>query len=147
MRLVALDSLRGVCALMVALMHVNSLNHISQATIVQQSWLFVDFFFVLSGFVIAFTYLDRIESRAALIEFAIRRFGRVWPLHAGILLLFVMSECLKLGLSQVGGLPTHVPAFGGARTLDAIGANLILVHALGLYHVLTWNGPSWSISV
>jgi len=147
MRLVALDSLRGLCALMVALLHINSVSHISESSFVHQSWLFVDFFFVLSGFVIAFTYLDKIESKAALVEFVIRRFGRIWPLHAAILLLFVMSECLKLGLSHFGGLPTHEPAFGGRYTLDAIGANLILVHALGLYHVLTWNGPSWSISV
>jgi len=147
MRLVALDSLRGLCALMVALMHVNSLNHISQATIVQQSWLFVDFFFVLSGFVIAFTYLDKLESTASLIEFAIRRFGRVWPLHAAVLLLFVLCECLKLGLSHVGGFPVHEPAFAGRYTLGALGANLALVHALGFYDLETWNGPSWSISV
>ena len=82
MRLVALDSLRGLCALMVALLHINSVSHISESSFVRQSWLFVDFFFVLSGFVIAFTYLDKIESKAALVEFAIRRFGRVWPLHA-----------------------------------------------------------------
>ena len=147
MRLAALDSLRGLCALMVALLHVNSVSHVSESSFVRQSWLFVDFFFVLSGFVIAFTYLDKIESKAALVEFVIRRFGRVWPLHAAILLLFVMSECLKLGLSQVDGLPIHEPAFGGSYTLDAIGANLLLVHALGFYTRETWNGPSWSISV
>ena len=147
MRLAALDSLRGLCALMVALLHINSVSHISESSFVRQSWLFVDFFFVLSGFVIAFTYLDKIESKVALVEFAIRRFGRVWPLHAAILLLFMMSECLKLGLSHVGGLPTHEPAFSGGHTLDTIAANLLLMHSLGLYHVLTWNGPSWSISV
>src|ERR1700746_4045007 len=106
MRLVALDSLRGLCALMVALLHINSVSHISESSFVRQSWLFVDFFFVLSGFVIAFTYLDKIESKAALVEFAIRRFGRVWPLHAAILRLFVVSECLKVGRRRVGRFAT-----------------------------------------
>jgi hypothetical protein len=147
MRLVALDSLRGLCALMVALMHINSISHISESTFVRQSWLFVDFFFVLSGFVIAHTYIDKIGSPAALLEFVIRRFGRVWPLHAAILLLFVLSECLKLGLSHVGGFPIHEPAFTGRYTPDALGANALLVHALGFYDLETWNGPSWSISV
>ena len=147
MRLVALDSLRGLCALMVVLLHINSASHISEATFVRQSWLFVDFFFVLSGFVIAFVYLDKIESPAALVEFVIRRFGRLWPLHAFVLLLFVASECLKLGLSHAGGLPTHEPPFSGHYTPGAIAANLLLVHSLGLYHLETWNGPSWSISV
>jgi len=147
MRLVVLDSLRGLCALMVALMHINSISHISESTLVRQSWLFVDFFFVLSGFVIAHGYLGKIENPAALLEFVIRRFGRVWPLHAAILLLFVLSECLKLGLSHVGGFPIHEPAFTGRYTLDALGANLLLVHALGFYDLETWNGPSWSISV
>ena len=146
MRLVALDSLRGLCALMVVLLHINSASHISEASFVRESWLFVDFFFVLSGFVIAFTYLDKIGSPAALVEFVLRRFGRVWPLHAFILLLFVASECLKLALSH-GGLPTHEPPFSGRYTLDAIAANLLLVHSLGFYHLETWNGPSWSISV
>ena len=63
MRLVALDSLRGLCALMVALMHINSISHISESTLVRQSWLFVDFFFVLSGFVIAHSYIDRSRAR------------------------------------------------------------------------------------
>jgi hypothetical protein len=147
MRLVALDSLRGLCALMVALLHINSISHISESTVVRQSWLLVDFFFVLSGFVIAHSYIDKIESPASLLEFVIRRFGRVWPLHAAILLLFVLSECLKLGLSHVGGFPIHEPAFTGRYTLDALGANLLLVHALGFYDLETWNGPSWSISV
>ena len=46
MRLVALDSLRGLRALMVALLHINSVSHISEWSLVRQSWLFVDFFFL-----------------------------------------------------------------------------------------------------
>jgi peptidoglycan/LPS O-acetylase OafA/YrhL len=46
MRLVALDSLRGLCALMVALMHINSISHLFESTFVRQSWLFVDFLLV-----------------------------------------------------------------------------------------------------
>jgi len=146
MRLVALDSLRGVAALMVVLLHINAVSHMTEWTLVRQGWLCVDFFFVLSGFVIAFAYLDKIESWPSLLEFVIRRFGRVWPLHAVLLLLFVGSELLKLALSY-RGFPTHEPPFGGRYAVDAIAANLLLVHSLGFYGLETWNGPSWSISV
>ena len=43
--------------------------------------LFVDFFFVLSGFVIAATYGDRLAQGFSLLRYAVLRLGRVWPLH------------------------------------------------------------------
>lgn len=146
MRLVALDSLRGLAALIVVLLHINAASHVTEWTLIRQGWLAVDFFFVLSGFVITYAYIDKVESWPALFEFMLRRFGRVWPLHAFVLLLFVASELLKLVLSQ-RGLPTHEPPFSGRYTVGAIGANLFLVHSLGFHELETWNGPSWSISV
>ena len=84
-RLQVLDAQRGLCALFVALFHARGLSHFSGLSFVQGSWLFVDFFFVLSGFVIALVYLDEIDGVPALVGFVIRRFGRLWPLHAFVL--------------------------------------------------------------
>jgi peptidoglycan/LPS O-acetylase OafA/YrhL len=55
-RFVALDSWRGFCALLVALYHVPVTAFVFLNPLVRGSFLFVDFFFVLSGFVISFTY-------------------------------------------------------------------------------------------
>ena len=52
-RFVALDSWRGVCALLVALFHVPIIGVVRQLTLISNGYLFVDFFFVLWGFVIA----------------------------------------------------------------------------------------------
>jgi peptidoglycan/LPS O-acetylase OafA/YrhL len=52
-RYVVLDSWRGICAILVALFHIPLQWHFQGASFVRGSWLFVDFFFVLSGFALA----------------------------------------------------------------------------------------------
>lgn len=80
MRYDVLDSWRGVCATIVALMHFNGLHHLWDLPLLRNAYLFVDFFFVLSGFVISHAYAARIESSSEALRFMVRRFGRVWPL-------------------------------------------------------------------
>jgi peptidoglycan/LPS O-acetylase OafA/YrhL len=145
-RLTVLDAQRGLCALFVALAHAQWASHASDWSFVQGSWLFVDFFFVLSGFVIALVYLDRIGDAPSLLAFVARRFGRLWPLHAFVLLLFVAIEGMKTVAEHVG-MPVHAAAFADARSIGPLAANLLLVHSLGIYDSFSWNAPSWSISV
>ncbi|MBS1732124.1 MAG: acyltransferase, partial [Bacteroidetes bacterium] len=60
-RLDQLDGLRGLFCLMVILTHFPFKDSLPVSNfIVRQGYLFVDFFFVLSGFVIAFNYYDNI---------------------------------------------------------------------------------------
>ncbi len=75
-RYVVLDSWRGICAILVALFHFPLQWHFQSTTFVRGSWLFVDFFFVLSGFVIAHAYAGKLSTRRDLFAFVIRRFGR-----------------------------------------------------------------------
>src|SRR5258708_14456580 len=56
LRFRALDSWRGICALLVAAHHLEARGFIYWQPLVRNAWLFVDFFFVLSGFVIAHAY-------------------------------------------------------------------------------------------
>lgn len=145
-RLVVLDAQRGLCALFVALLHAKGTSHISASPFIEGSWLFVDFFFVLSGFVIALVYLDRIDGATSFTAFVMRRFGRLWPLHAFVLLLYILSECLKL-IGHGAGAAVHTLPFSGTMSADRLGANLLMIHSLGLYETNSWNAPSWSISV
>ena len=57
-----LDSWRGVAALLVALFHLNILSSIYSLHFIRNSYLFVDFFFVLSGFVISHSYGHRLGT-------------------------------------------------------------------------------------
>jgi len=97
-------------------------------TIFRVGYLSVDLFFVLSGYVIASAYLEtfRHASGGAYTHFMIRRFARVWPLHAAMLLLFIgHPDCREPG--------------------DIVG-NLLMVQSWGLIDHATCNEPSWSIS-
>src|SRR5689334_10931955 len=102
MRFRVLDSWRGIAALFVAAFHFRATWHFHESPLIQHSFLFVDFF-VLSGFVIAHAYRDQIHTIRDLGSFILRRFGRLWPLSAFVLLAFGLLECLKLvAISRLG---------------------------------------------
>ncbi len=148
MRFKVLDSWRGVAALMVAAYHFEANSHLYDIAFFRNAFLFVDFFFVLSGFVIAHAYADRIGTAREGAAFMIRRFGRVYPLHFAVLAAFVGAEAFKLVLSQGFGISAGTPAFdpNGYTPLATLPGHLALTTALGLHDTLTWNGPDWSIS-
>src|SRR5258708_32734760 len=141
MRFQALDGWRGIAALWVALYHSPFYGHLYGVPLVRNAYLFVDLFFVLSGFVISHAYADRLGDGKAVLVFLIRRFGRLWPLHAAVLSAFVGIELLKYFGSR-HGLALHHEPFTGSHGVVAIAANLALVHSLGIYAHLTWKSAS-----
>ncbi|MGE5398787.1 MAG: acyltransferase family protein, partial [Ignavibacteriales bacterium] len=76
-----LDGLRGVAAVMVVIFHLfeafSEGNHLKQ--IINHGYLAVDFFFVLSGFVIGYAYDDR-WGKMTLKDFFKRRLIRLHPM-------------------------------------------------------------------
>jgi peptidoglycan/LPS O-acetylase OafA/YrhL len=140
-----LDSWRGVAALLVALFHLNVYSAIYSLDFIRNGYLFVDFFFVLSGFVITHTYGDRLKTLKDLGTFATRRFVRLWPLHSVVLLTFVLVETAKLFLAARGASFYH-PPFTGPNSPGTILMNYVFAQSLGIEQHLTWNPPSWSIS-
>jgi peptidoglycan/LPS O-acetylase OafA/YrhL len=143
-RFEALDSWRGLCACLVVLFHVHGYSPLYNSELVRNSYLFVDFFFVLSGFVIAWNYAARLDSWPAVRRFLLLRAGRVYPLHLFMLLCFIAYESYRFfsGQSQ----PSPPSTFSGSTEPLAVLTNIFLVHSLHVHDVLTWNGPSWSIS-
>ncbi|MBZ9974615.1 acyltransferase family protein [Mesorhizobium sp. BR-1-1-10] len=139
-----LDSWRGICALLVALFHFPTASTISQSSFIGSSYLFVDFFFVLSGFVIASSYADRLGRTQEVCRFALVRFGRIYPLHLVMIAAFAAFELLRLVLPQLHG--TGAAPFTGGFDLRSLAANLLLLQGVGFEDRLTWNAPSWSIS-
>lgn len=147
-RFLVLDSWRGICALLVAVYHLQAMSHIFFVPLIRHSFLFVDFFFVLSGFVITHAYAERLRTGSELGVFVIRRFGRIWPLQAALLIAFVGVETLNLILAATIGLKSANPPFdpAGIRPLSGIPIHLFLLQAIHVTDRLTWNFPSWSIS-
>lgn len=143
-RFEALDSLRGICALLVAYYHLNGATIGEDWLFIGQSWMFVDFFFVLSGFVIAHSYGERLATGFSTRDFFVLRLGRVYPLHVVVLLAMVLVECAGLGAHLAG--MTEREAFVGTRSPSQLFGSLSMVHIFGLWDHLLWNGPSWSIA-
>ena len=147
MRFSALDGWRGVCALIVAAAHVGGVIAWTGHNPAFEGGPFVDYFFVLSGFVIGYTYDDRIADLRTAGTFMLRRFGRLWPLHAAILALYILLELAALLVERhLGNFAAHA-AFTVDKSPRSIITNLLLVQSLGLDDMFTWNSPSWSVSV
>lgn len=147
LRFDALDSWRGLCALWVVLYHFRAVSHVYDWLWVRTGDIAVDFFFVLSGFVLAHAYGDRLTSTTARWQFLVRRIGRLYPLHLVTLAAVVFLELARwIGTLALGGSLGR-PVFSGDTDLWALPANVLLLHALGIFREFTWNIPSWSISV
>jgi len=145
MRFRALDGFRGLCALLVALYHVPICNHLLGVRFfLPHAQMLMDFFFVLSGFLIAGAYGERLKDGGDVRSFALSRFARLWPLHAAMLGVFVALEASKAVLAPHAGL---IAPFSGARPAEGILTNLFLLQSLHLHDMLTWNAPSWTVSV
>lgn len=142
-RFEALDSWRGVAAILVVLFHAQVASHVRDAALVRAGEMLVDFFFVLSGFVIAYAYAGRVKSGADLGRFMMLRFGRVLPLHVVVLAAFIAMEGFK-AMAPGLGAPDDA-AFTGTNQIGAILTNLFLVQ-VGTHDQLTWNTPAWSIA-
>lgn len=140
-----LEALRGICALMVAVFHVPWWTPLHGSPPIQNAWLFVDFFFVLSGFIIARTYADSGRQPFDARGFVIKRLSRLYPLHVATTLAFLALVLAKqfvlpafTSLAPRGPLPDD---FGIVVTL-----NLLLLHAMSLLPTAYLNAPSWSIA-
>ena len=140
-----LDGLRGVAAMVVVWYHVfegYATSHLDQ--IINHGYLAVDFFFLLSGFVIAYAYDDR-WHRMTLREFFKRRAIRLHPMVLfGALLggaLFYTQGCDWWDVSKVtvGSL-----LLGVVMNMFLIPAP-VGVEVRGIGEMFPLNGPSWSL--
>jgi peptidoglycan/LPS O-acetylase OafA/YrhL len=121
--------------------HMPIASHWRDWGLVQHGYLFVDYFFVLSGFVIAHAYEGRLKTLRDGGRFMVRRLGRVWPLHVLMLAAFIGLELARLWFAV-----DAAPPFTGDRSIPAIFTNLLLIQAWHVHPSLTWNGPSWTLS-
>ncbi|MVM37340.1 acyltransferase family protein [Spirosoma sp. HMF3257] len=146
MRFRAVDTFRGMAAIMVILFHLQHLTVLSGIAFIAKSDIFVDFFFVLSGFVITYSNYDKITNLQSIKPFAIKRFKRLYPLHLFTLLLVLMFELFRYGVDHYI-VKLSNPVFAEDKSFLSFLANLTLTQSLNLFDRITWNGPSWSISV
>nr|WP_229262611.1 acyltransferase [Duganella radicis] len=141
-----MDGLRGVAALMVVAFHLFEAHAASRfEQIINHGYLAVDFFFVLSGFVIGYAYDDRWRTMSAM-EFFKRRLVRLHPMIVVAMLIgaamfyFQASPIFPKIQDTPLWLMMVVMVIG--MTLMPVGAALD-IRGWGEMHPL--NGPAWSL--
>lgn len=129
-----LTSLRFVFALMVFAAHCYEINPHFSHFLYKEGFVGVSFFFVLSGFIIAYNYQRKIECReVSRRKFWIARFARIYPLHLATLILSLLT----------GG---YLLAINWDTTLIFM-CQLFLVHPFvpQMDYFFSFNSPSWSL--
>ncbi|MBL4758792.1 MAG: acyltransferase [Rhizobiales bacterium] len=142
----SLESLRGIAALLIAGFHIPWWNPARSIAFMDSAYLMVDFFFVLSGFVIFHSYAKKLNTGSDIAQFMWLRFWRLFPLHLAFLLVFLAFEFIKFYSRENFGIEPSVPPFLQNNTATFI-SGLFLAHGMGLHDFLSFNYPSWSISV
>ena len=138
-----LDGLRIIAASAVVLLHYADYvkDHPAGRFMVDHTEhfnLFVDLFFVVSGFVIASQYLGKVNDLASAGRFIWRRLARIYPLHLATLAFYLaVAAAIYFGLAKTDN-PARYP-------LSDLPAQLLLLHAIDGQR-LTFNFPSWSLS-
>lgn len=138
-----LTGLRGFAALMVLFYHIRGgmtgFLPAHAIAVLAQGYLAVDLFFVLSGFVLWWTYGSEFRDRGvrAAPHFIVRRFARIFPLHMAILSAMVLFAAALI----VSGRDP-----GEHYSFAELPAHYLLVQNWGFGDRLAWNDPAWSIS-
>jgi peptidoglycan/LPS O-acetylase OafA/YrhL len=140
-----LVGIRGAATAWVVLFHMNPLlfallpSTRPTEDYLSSAMLMVDFFFILSGFIITYRYLDQLSSttRQRVGRYLALRFARIWPVHAVVLLAFVAYD------------QWSVRHLGYGLASDNVDLRNVLLN-LAMWHQLPpgtpINLPSWSLA-
>ncbi len=146
----SLTSLRGIAALLVILLHFNVFCFAlapwdgSFDRFIQRGYLWVDFFFLLSGFIMMHVYSESFKEnvRGNFKKFMQSRFARIYPLH-----IFSLLTMVALYFWYRTNFTLYPSDYLYTFNFHAIWAQLLLVQSMGLFKNLSWVSASWSISV
>ena len=115
----------------------------------------MDFFFILSGFVLAHRYWNDLALvRGPFMPVVIARIARLYPAHVFMLLALALAfgveaiPKIREGAAPLAAWAAAIPDWPGGGKLFTFFLNLLLLQNVGFTATgLTWNVPSWSISV
>ena len=135
-----LTSLRFFAALWVVLFtYIHELDSGIHIGFIDKGYLGVEGFFILSGFILSYVYLEGFGTRRFdYFTFINHRLARIYPLHIATLLVTLVLA----GMAAVKGVTLGDNVVNWA----ALPAHLTLTQAWGLAPSASFNHPSWSIS-
>jgi peptidoglycan/LPS O-acetylase OafA/YrhL len=118
---------------------------------VGRGYLWVEFFFALSGFVLTYVYGARVKEfwdGRAYMPFLKARLSRLYPLHLAMLLVMLaMVVILRAIAAHYGYVSIYDEPYHPIVNWQGFVASLFLVQAWNTLPYLSWNGASWFVSV
>ncbi|WP_137808125.1 acyltransferase [Pseudomonas sp. G(2018)] len=141
----SLDSFRGLMAVSVMIYHLRISGSFTEWTFFRHADVFVSFFFVLSGFVLTHAYGKSVQFNFR--RFFITRTFRLLPLHLFMLGVFILLECGRYMAAQKGMEFNNAPFSGKFAPAEILPNALLLQSWTYLTNPLSFNFPSWSISI
>jgi peptidoglycan/LPS O-acetylase OafA/YrhL len=116
-----------------------------------RGYLWVEFFFCLSGFILTHVYGARTAqmfTRAGYGAFLKARLIRLYPLHLFMLLVVLATAIVTRYLAAIGHYTSIFDlTYHTVITPFSLVLNLLLVQAWNTQASLTWNGVAWFVSV
>jgi peptidoglycan/LPS O-acetylase OafA/YrhL len=118
---------------------------------VGKGYLWVEFFFILSGFILTYVYGARWQEfwrPRTYVRFLQTRLTRLYPLHLFMLFVILfMVITMRALAAHYGYVSIYDEPYHPINTLPTFIANLFLVQAWNMFPYLSWNGASWFVSV
>ena len=140
-KFVALDGLRGLAALAVVFFHAQ--QFLGAKPLLPSAYLAVDFFFMLSGFIIAFAYEHKLNGSWTFRRFAVTRIFRLYP-------LYILGCAIVLAVQLAEGMG----ALPGLWRIKWAGLSALAAVIFAPFHspIVGWtlfplNPPAWSLFV
>ena len=139
----ALTGIRFVAAMQVVFFHFGATfavqHHFPQplAICLGNGWTAVTLFFLLSGFILSYTYCGNIEGSSKRKQFWQARFARIYPVYM---------------LSLLASVPFAFGALGNGATVHSplqVSSVLLMVQAWNPFRpgdAQIWNSPAWTLS-
>jgi peptidoglycan/LPS O-acetylase OafA/YrhL len=151
----ALAGARAIPPLILVLYHYCEGHHYRNFKpfdlLIGHGYMWVEFFFALSGFILTYVYGARVVEffrGRAYRDFLVARLSRLYPLHLSMLLyILFMMLLLNAIAAATGTVSIYEAQYHPILTWQTFVANLFLVQAWNIFPYLSWNGASWFVSV
>jgi peptidoglycan/LPS O-acetylase OafA/YrhL len=151
----ALAGARAIPPLILVLYHYCEGHHYRNFKpfdlLVGHGYMWVEFFFALSGFILTYVYGARVREfwrGSAYREFLVARLSRLYPLHLAMLLYILVIMLVLNAIAHASGTQSiYEQQYHPIVTWQTFVANLFLVQAWNIFPYLSWNGASWFVSV
>jgi len=149
----SLTPLRGIAALLVVLFHYQEFSRFRgfpglldcvNSNSIGKGYLWVDFFFILSGFVISHVYGEKLKNRSRGIvkNYLWARFSRLYPMHVFALILLAIQFIVLKMINPDYAINT----WGSFFKAEDFFIQLFFLQTTGIVDNFSWNLPSWSVA-